>query len=212
MLAVANRRNAGCGRITLFWSSSVSLPWTSSDALDDEHHVGPAGVIFVEAERDIVLERPGQDAVAELGHLLAVAEHDGVLADQVDAADMAVEVDAHAGPVEPRGDLLDMGRFAGAVIAGDQHAAVAGEAGEDGERRFAVEEVVVVEVGHVLLGLGIGRHFEVAVDAEHLADRDFHVGQWRPFKLTRVRLIRFRREGSRRRFPWANALARCAGS
>ena len=65
-------------------------------ALDDEHHVGPAGVVFVEDERDVVLHRPGQHAVAELGDLLAVLEHDRVLADEIDAADMAVEIDADA--------------------------------------------------------------------------------------------------------------------
>ena len=86
-------------------------------ALDHEHHVRTAGVVLVEHQRDVVLQRPGQHAVAELGDLLAVLEDDGVLADEVDARDVAVEVDAHAGPVEARRDLLDMGRLAGAVIA-----------------------------------------------------------------------------------------------
>ena len=135
MLVVENSRNAGCGRITRFWSSSVSRPDDFEHALDDEHHVGPAGVVFVEADRHIVLQRPRQDAVAELGHLHALAHDDRVLADEVDAADMAVEIDAHAGPIEPRRDLLDMRRFAGAVIAGHHHAAVFGESGEDGQRR-----------------------------------------------------------------------------
>ena len=58
-------------------------------ALDHEHHVRPAGVIFVEAEADRMLDRPGQDAFAEFGHLLAVLQHDRVLADEIDAADMA---------------------------------------------------------------------------------------------------------------------------
>ena len=147
-------------------------------ALDHEHHVGTAGVVFVEAERDVVLQRPGQDAFAELGDLLIVLDDDGVLADQVDAADVAVEVDAHAGPVEPRRDLLDMGGLAGAVIAGDDDAAVVGEAGENGERGRPVEAVIGVDVGHVLVGLGVGRHFHVAVDAELLADRHLHVGQF----------------------------------
>ena len=71
-------------------------------ALDHEHDVGPAGVVLVEAQRHRVLQRPGQDALAELGHLLVVAQHDRVLADQVDAADVAVEIDPDAGPVEPR--------------------------------------------------------------------------------------------------------------
>src|SRR5690606_40694480 len=103
-------------------------------ALDDEHHVRATGVIFVEAEGDVVLIGPGQDAVAEFRDLLAFLEDDGVLADEIDTADMAVEVDAHAGPVEARCDLLDMRRLAGAVIAADEDATVAGEAGEDGER------------------------------------------------------------------------------
>ena len=152
--------------MTRFWSSSVSRPDDFQHALDHEHHVRAAGVVFVEAERDVVLQRPGQDAVAELGDLLAVLDDDRVLADQVDAADVAVEVDAHARPVEPRRHLLDMGRLAGAVIAGDHDAAVVGEAGEDGERGRPVEAVVRVDVRHVLVGLGIGRHFHVAVDAE----------------------------------------------
>ena len=42
-------------------------------ALDDEHHVGAAGVIFVEHQSHRMLQRPRQQAFAELGHLLAVA-------------------------------------------------------------------------------------------------------------------------------------------
>ena len=61
-------------------------------ALNDEYHVGAARVVFVEAERNLVLQRPWQHPFANrLPHALA---HDhSVLADQVDAADMAVEID-----------------------------------------------------------------------------------------------------------------------
>ena len=169
MLAVANRRKPGCGRMTRRWSSSVSRPGDLEHALDDEHHVGAAGVVFVEADRDIVLQRPGQHAVAKLGDLLAVLEHDRVLADEIDARDVAVEIDAHQRPVEPRGDLLDMGRLAGAVVAGDHHAAVEGETGEDRERGVAVEQIVGIEVRHVLVGRRIARRFHVRIDAEGLA-------------------------------------------
>jgi hypothetical protein len=86
--------------------------------------------------------RPRAGCRPEFGDLLAVLDDDRVLADEIDTADMAVEVDAHAGPVEAGGDLLDMGRFAGAVIARDHHAAVVREAGENGERGGAVEEIV----------------------------------------------------------------------
>ena len=128
-------------------------------ALDHEHHVRAPGVVLVEAERDVVLVGPGQDAVAEFGHLQAVAEHDRVLADQVDAADVAVQVDAHARPIEPRRHLLDVGRLAGAVVARNDDAAVVGKARQDRERGAAVEPVVRIEIGDVLVGFRIGRHF-----------------------------------------------------
>src|SRR6185312_10619781 len=102
----------------------------------------------------VVLERPGQNAVTEFGDLLAVADHDGVLADEVDTADVAVEVDAHAGPIEAGGDLLDMGGFTGAVIAGHHHAAVAGKAGENGKRGGAVETVVGIDFRDVWIDFG----------------------------------------------------------
>ncbi len=146
-------------------------------ALDHEHHVRAAGIVLVEHQRDVVLQRPGQDAVLEGGDLLAVLQDDGVLADEVDARDVTVEVDPDAGPVQPRRDLLDMGRFTGAVIARDHDAAVLGEARQDRQRGLAVEDVVGVEVRHVLLGLREGRDLEVEVDAEHLADGDLTVGQ-----------------------------------
>ncbi len=145
-------------------------------ALDHEHHVRPPGVVFVEAERDVVLIGPGQDAVAELGDLLAFLQHDRVLADEIDTADVAVEVDAHARPVEPRRHLLDMGRLAGAVIAGDDDAAVPGEAGENGERRLAVEEVVLVDIGNVLVRLREGGHLEIGIDPEELPGGNRHIG------------------------------------
>ena len=177
MLAVANRRNAGCGLITRLWSSSVRRPEDSSTRWITNMTSGRPASYSSKHQRDIVLIGPGQDAVAEFGDLLAVADDDRVLADQVDTADVAVEIDAHARPVEPRRDLLDMGRLAGAVIAGDDHAAVRGEAGQDGERGRTVEPVIRIDVGHMLVGLGIGRHFHVAVEAEQLPDGNLDVRQ-----------------------------------
>ena len=49
--------------------------------LNDEHHVGTAGIVFVETQSHVVLVGPWQDAVAEFGHLQAVTNDDGVLAD-----------------------------------------------------------------------------------------------------------------------------------
>ncbi len=146
-------------------------------ALDHEHHVGAAGVVLVEAQRRVGLQRVRQNALAEFGDLLAVLDDDGVLADKVDAAHMAVEIDAHARPVEPRRHLLDMGRLAGAVIALDHHPPVVLEARENGERHFPVKEIIGVDIGHVLIGLGICGDVEIGVDTEDLAHGNRHIRQ-----------------------------------
>jgi len=140
--------------------------------LDHEHHIGAAGVVFVEDDGDGVAQRPGQDALVELGHLLAVAQLDRVLADQVDPADVAVEVDPHAGPVEMRRDLFDVGGLAGAVVALDHHPAVVGEAREDGERGVGIELVGRVDRRHPVGRLGEALHLHLGVDAEDLAHGD----------------------------------------
>src|SRR5215471_5036986 len=144
--------------------------------LDHEHDVRAAGIVLVEAQRHRVLQRPWQQALAELGDLFVVAQHDRILADEIDTADVAVEIDADARPVEPRGDLLDMGGFAGAVIPTDHHPPVEREASEDRERRVMVEAVGIVEIGDVLARLAERRHLEVAIDPEGLAHRDRDVG------------------------------------
>src|SRR3546814_18593792 len=69
-------------------------------ALDYEHHFWAAGVIFVEDEAGRGLQRPGEQPFLKLGHLLPVAKHDRVAADQVDPTDMGVEIDADQRPVQ----------------------------------------------------------------------------------------------------------------
>ena len=140
-------------------------------ALDDKHHVGTARVILVEAQGDIVLDCPGQHSVAEFRDLLAVLEHDRVLADEIDARHVAVQVDAHARPVEAGGGLLDVGGFSRAVIAGDHHPPVVGEAREDRECRVPVEQIVGIQIRHVFVGPRIGRRLHIGIDAESLSHR-----------------------------------------
>ena len=41
--------------------------------------------------------------------MLAVFQDDGVFTDQINPADMAIEINPDEGPVKPRGDLFDMG-------------------------------------------------------------------------------------------------------
>src|SRR3546814_1510579 len=76
------------------WSSDVC----SSDL--NEHHIGTARIIFVKDQRDRILKRPGKKAFLELRYLLSVFQDDGVPADQIDTADMRIEIDADAWPVK----------------------------------------------------------------------------------------------------------------
>ena len=148
--------------------------------LDHEHHIRPTGIVFVKAQRHRVLQGPGQEALAKLGDLLVVAEHDRILADKIDAADVAVEIDADAWPIEPRRDLLDMRRFAGSVIALDHHSPVEGKPSEDRQCRIMVEAIGFVEVGDMLARLAECRDLQIAVDAEGLThrDRDVRLVEW----------------------------------
>src|SRR3546814_10837263 len=116
--------------------------------------------------------------------LLAFHEDDGVAPDQVDAADMRVQVYADARPAQAGGDLLDMAGLAAAVIALHHHAAVIGEARQDREGGVRIEDIGGVEVGNPLVSLRKGGDLHVDIDAEHFARVDFAVGRDR--KSTRL--------------------------
>ena len=93
-----------------FWSSKVSLPSTSSTRWITNMTSGrPASYSSNQRGRCCKAQgsRPSRNSVTCLPSLGTIAS----LADQVDPADMAVEVDADAGPVEARRHLFDMGRF-----------------------------------------------------------------------------------------------------
>ena len=141
-------------------------------ALDHEHHVRPPRVVFVKDDGHGVAQRPGQDALVELGHLAAVAQLDRVLADQVDPADMAVKVHPHRRPVQPRRHLFDMRGLSCAVIALDHDAPVVGEPRQDRERRIRVELVGRVDLRHAVAALRKSLDPHVGVDPEHVAHRD----------------------------------------
>jgi hypothetical protein len=145
------------------------------NALDHEHHVGrPASYSSKTMAMGAAAPRgsmPSRNSVTCLPSRRTMAS----LADEVDAADVAVEVHAHQRPVQPGGDLLDVRRLAGAVIALDHHAAVVGEAGADGQRGLRVEAVGLVDLRHVRVGRGEGGDQHVAVHAEGLAHGDLAV-------------------------------------
>ena len=81
------------------------------------------------------------------------------------------------GQLSRDGHLLDVARLAGAVPALHHHAAVVHEAGEQRQRRVAIEDVVGVERRHVLVGAREGRHLQVGVDLEQLARRPHDIGK-----------------------------------
>src|SRR5262249_58019612 len=65
------------------------------------------------------------------------------------------------------------------VVSGHDDAAISGKSGEDRERGRAIEPIIGIDVGYVLVWLRICRHFHVAVEAEHLPDGYLDVRQWR---------------------------------
>jgi hypothetical protein len=132
-----------------------------------------------------MLDRPRQNAFAKFGDLLAVFQHDCVFADEIDTADVGVQIDPDARPIEPRGHLFDVSRLAGPVIALDQDAPVMREARQNGERGFAIENIGCIQIGNVLIRLGERRHCHRHVQAKGVAHIDHHVGRGGGIKTIR---------------------------
>ena len=135
-------------------------------ALDHEHHVWPAGVVFVEHQGHRPFQGPDQDAGDELGDLTALAQHHHVTPDQVGAGDMAIQVHAHTGPVQARGHLFDVRGLATAVRPVDIDAAIMGETQEDGAAHLRHEAEGRIDFGHMRLGPGKGGHRPGQIEAE----------------------------------------------
>ena len=119
------------------------------NALDNKHHICPPGVIFIKNQRHRILQCPGQNAFLELGYLLAVFQDNRILAYQVNSADMAVQINAHTWPVQPRGDLFNMGGFASAVIALHHYPAVMGKAGQNSQSGIMVKLIIRIDSRHI---------------------------------------------------------------
>ena len=140
------------------------------NALDHEHNVGATCIVFVKDDGAGVAQRPRQDTFLKLGDLLAVTQFDGVLTDQVDTADVAVEVDAHTGPVQTRGNLFDMRRFTGAVITLDHDAAIVSETRQNRQRGFRIEFIHAINFRHAIGFVGKTLDQHVRVEPENFAD------------------------------------------
>src|SRR5262249_13804098 len=100
-----------------------------------------------------------------------------VLADQIDAADVAVEIYAHAGPIEFGRHLLDLRGFAGTMLAGAYYAAVLSQARTNVECGWAIVTIVSVNIRHVCIALRMSPSSEMPVYSEDVPNRRFHLGQ-----------------------------------
>ena len=145
------------------------LPVTLQQPLDDEHHVRASGIVFVEQQRNGPAQRPRQDPFLKGRDLLSVADADAILAHQVQPADVPVQIHAHAGPVQPRRHLLDVGGFARAVQPLYQHPPVVLKPCQQRKRHRRVEVVVRIDGRHERGGRGKGIDHQTGVQAEALA-------------------------------------------
>ena len=77
-----------------------------------------------------------------------------------------------------RGDLFDVRRLAGAVIALDHHPAVEGKTGQNGQRGFAIETIGRIFLGNIF-GVALGKrgHAHVRIDPEGFANVDGDIGR-----------------------------------
>ena len=164
----------GCDHFVLIEQGEFAV--NLQHALDNKHHVGAAGIVFVEYDGCGIAQRPRQDAFLEFGHLHAVAQFDCVLADKIDPADVAVEVDAHTGPIETACNLFDMGRLAGPVVALNHDTAVVGKPCQNGECCVWVKLVGVIALGYPVGHLRKALDHHVGIDAEHFAHVDVFGG------------------------------------
>ena len=120
---------------------------------------------------------PWQNAITEFRYLHAVLDDDGVLADQVDTADMAVQIDSHARPVEARCDLLDMGGFTGPVISGNDDPSIEGKTRKDGQRCLFIEQIVRIDVGYMRIRHRIGGNHHIGIESENVLRRNRCIGK-----------------------------------
>src|SRR3546814_15589507 len=95
-----------------------------------------------------MLKRPGKKAFLELRYLLSVFQDDGVPADQIDTADMRIEIDADAWPVKACCHLLDVRGLAGAVMALHPDAAIMCKARPARERGVRIKHLGRIDIGY----------------------------------------------------------------
>ena len=145
-------------------------------ALNHEHHIRTARIIFIKDKGNRMLQRPREQPFTELSNLLAIFQDNRVFPDEVDTADMAIEVNPHHGPVEPCGDLFDMGGLTGSVITLHHDAAVMCEACANGLGGFIIKEIGLINRRYILGCFAKGRNLHIEIDIKDFTRRDHNVG------------------------------------
>ena len=174
-VALTNRVGSGkqaelrvrCDDPVLVQQSELAVAF--QHALNDKHHVGAARVVFVKYQGHRPLQCPGHDAFLKFSDLLAAFQDHGVAANKVKPADVAVQVDAHTGPVQARCHLFDVRAFARAVQALQHDAPIACEASQDGQGHIGVEAIGRVDFRHMFVALFKHRHEQLGVKTKQLA-------------------------------------------
>ena len=136
------------------------------NTLNHKHHVRPAGVKLVKDQRHRALQRPRDNTFLKFGHLQPVPNHNGVSAHQIKAADMAVEIDPDAGPIQPRRDLLDMGGLTRSMKPLNHHPPIIAKTRENGQGHVMVKTISRINLRHMLIPFAKRRDAQVAVDAK----------------------------------------------
>ena len=163
--------------MTRFWSSSVSRPDDSStrwmtnitSGRPASYSSNTSAILFCTAQGRM----PSRNSVICLPSLRTIAS----LPTRSIRLTWLSRLTRTQRPVEARRDLLDMGRFAGAVIALHHDAAVEGKAGEDRERRVRCRTDSPDRCPAHARCYRIGRHHHLGVEAEFLLHRHRRVGQ-----------------------------------
>ena len=72
-------------------------------------NIGAAGIIFIKHKCHWVLQCPWQQALFIFGDLFAFFQDDHILAQQINTANMAIQVNTQTWPIQTGGHLLHMG-------------------------------------------------------------------------------------------------------
>ena len=145
---------------------------TLQQPLDYEHHVRPPCIVLIENKCHRPLDGPGDDSLLELSDLLAVLKDNSVAPHQIQSADMPVQVDTYARPVQPGAHLLNVCGLTRSVESLKQHSPVPGKGRQDGQRYIVVEPVGRVSLRDMVIGLTEGGYLEIRVDVEQVPDRN----------------------------------------